>query len=52
LTKFNLIFLLLNKNSLESSLYPDSTNIREKVTDLVTNQLQYPLHIVSIDDVK
>ncbi len=36
---------------LESSLYPDdSTNIREKVTDLITNQLKYPLHIVSIDE--
>jgi hypothetical protein len=37
---------------LESSLFPDSTDIREKVTDLITNQLQYPLHIVSIDDVR
>ncbi|CAF3427528.1 unnamed protein product, partial [Rotaria sp. Silwood2] len=35
----------------ESSLYPaDSINIREKVIDLITNQLHYPLHIVSIDE--
>ncbi len=42
----------LNMKYLESSLFPDSTDIREKVTDLITNQLQYPLHIVSIDDVR
>jgi cytoplasmic tRNA 2-thiolation protein 2 len=34
----------------ESSLYPDSTSIRDKVTDLIANQMQYPLHIVSIDE--
>lgn len=31
-------------------MYPDSTNIREQVTNLVVNQLKYPLHIVSIDE--
>jgi hypothetical protein len=36
----------------ESSLHPDSTTIRDQVTDLITNQLQYPLHIVSIDEVR
>ncbi|CAF1263295.1 unnamed protein product [Adineta steineri] len=34
----------------ESSLYSDVVSVREKVTDLITNRLQYPLHIVSIDD--
>ncbi|CAF0770191.1 unnamed protein product [Rotaria sordida] len=34
----------------ESSLYPDAIDIREKVIDRITNQLHYPLHIVSIDD--
>lgn len=36
---------------LESSLYPDAVSIRDKVTDLITNQMKYPLHIVSIDHV-
>ncbi|UJR22613.1 hypothetical protein I4U23_025654 [Adineta vaga] len=34
----------------ESSLYAEATNIRDKVTDLITNKLQHPLHIVSIDE--
>ncbi|CAF1681634.1 unnamed protein product, partial [Adineta ricciae] len=34
----------------ESSLYPESIDIRDKVTDLITNRLQHPLHIVPIDD--
>ncbi|CAF1175407.1 unnamed protein product [Rotaria magnacalcarata] len=34
----------------ESSLYPDSNDVREKVIDLIKNQLNYPLHIVSIDE--
>ena len=34
---------------LESSLYPNVSDIREQVTDLVENQMKYPLHIVSID---
>jgi hypothetical protein len=48
--KFNFIFNI--NNCLESSLYPDSTSIREQVTDLIVNQIQYPLHIVSIDEVR
>ncbi len=48
--KFNFIFNI--NNCLESSLYPDSTSIREQVTDLIANQIQYPLHIVSIDEVR
>ena len=49
---FDFLSVLLNISCLESSLYPDSTSIREKVTDLITNQIQYPLHIVSIDEVR
>jgi hypothetical protein len=45
-------FLLLNIKFPESSLYPDATDIREKVIDRITNQIQYPLHILSIDDVR
>jgi hypothetical protein len=50
--KSNFLFPLLNINYIESSLYPDSTSIRDKVTDLIANQMQYPLHIVSIDEVR
>lgn len=45
----------LNNQSMcavESSLYPDMENIRDQVTDLIVNRMQYPLHIVSIDQVR
>lgn len=40
----------INSIFVESSLHPESNDVREKVIDLITNQLHYPLHIVSIDD--